>query len=252
MSVSGEEGGGRNDPAAQRPAGRDAAPGDIAAEHVCEIRRRMEDQLLRDLHADKSNGKWGTGIFCIHTKRGVRYLSMIRDLCGKSSAAHKTGTEQTENPVLGRIRLAVKQEKKKAAAESRLHSGQGARYAASQHILSRLKHTALRRLCRGGNPYDNAAAEDSSSLFKRERIYRRKAAALSPVSRSTAILTSAIMGASGRRPERRRLRDTSPPESQQFLPGRFLSCPHDLGQFQGVRSPLTLFPLFLQNLYLTN
>lgn len=85
----------------------------------------MEDQLLRDLHADKPNGKWGTGIFCIHTKLGVRYLSMIRDLCGKSFAAHKTGTEQTASPVLGRIRLAVKQEKKKAAAESRLHSGQG-------------------------------------------------------------------------------------------------------------------------------
>ncbi len=54
------------------------------------------------------------------------YLSMIRDLYDNSIAACKTGTEQTVNLVLGTIRLAMKQEKKKVAAELRLHSDQGA------------------------------------------------------------------------------------------------------------------------------
>ena len=58
-----------------------------------------------------------TDISYIHTRQGVLYLSMIRDLYDNSIVAYKTGTEQNVNLVLDTIHLAMKQEKKKIAAE---------------------------------------------------------------------------------------------------------------------------------------
>ena len=53
------------------------------------------------------------------------YLSMIRDLYDNSIVAYKTGTQQTVNLVLDTIRLAMKEETKKVAAELHLRSDQG-------------------------------------------------------------------------------------------------------------------------------
>ena len=62
------------------------------------------------------------------------YLSMIRDLNDNSIVAYKTGTEQTVNLVLDTIRLAMKQEKKRVAAELHLHNDQGAQYASQAYF----------------------------------------------------------------------------------------------------------------------
>lgn len=86
---------------------------------------RYENLLNRGFHADGPNRKWVTDISYIHTKQGVLYLSMIRDLYDNSIVAYKTGTEQTVGLVLDTIRLAMKREKKKVAAELHLHSDQG-------------------------------------------------------------------------------------------------------------------------------
>lgn len=59
------------------------------------------------------------------------YLSMIRDLYGNSIVAYKTAARRTANLVLDTIRLAIKKEKKRVAAELQLHSDQGL------HILYR-------------------------------------------------------------------------------------------------------------------
>ena len=86
---------------------------------LAEIRRRRKWQqmgqqvhkyknlLNREFHADRPNSKWVTDISYIHTKQGVLYLSMIRDLYDNSIVAYKTGTEQTVNLVLDTIRLAM-------------------------------------------------------------------------------------------------------------------------------------------------
>ena len=63
------------------------------------------------------------------------YLSMIRDLYDNSIVAYKTATQQTVNLVLDTIRQAVRNEKKKVAAELQLHSDQGFQYT-SKHISS--------------------------------------------------------------------------------------------------------------------
>ena len=84
---------------------------------LSEIRRRRkwvnmgqqlhsyENLLNRQFHADKPNRKWVTDISYIHTKQGILYLSMIRDLYDNSIVAYKTGTEQTVNLVLDRYAL---------------------------------------------------------------------------------------------------------------------------------------------------
>ena len=73
---------------------------------------KYENLLNREFHADRPNSKWVTDISYIHTKQGVLYLSMIRDLYDNSIVAYKTGTQQTVNLVLDTIRLAMKQQKK--------------------------------------------------------------------------------------------------------------------------------------------
>ena len=89
---------------------------------------RYENLLNRQFRADRPNTKWVTDISYIHTKEGVLYLSMIRDLYDNSIVAYKTATQQTVNLVLDTIRLAMKNERKKVAAELQLHSDQGFQY----------------------------------------------------------------------------------------------------------------------------
>ena len=69
---------------------------------------RYENLLHRQFTADRPNHKWVTDISYIHTKQGILYLSMIRDLYDNSIVAYKTGTEQTGNLVLDTIRLAMR------------------------------------------------------------------------------------------------------------------------------------------------
>lgn len=72
---------------------------------------RYENILNRNFNADKPNQKWVTDISYIHTKQGVLYLSIIRDLYDNSIVAYKTSTQQTVNLVLNTIREAKKKGK---------------------------------------------------------------------------------------------------------------------------------------------
>ena len=83
---------------------------------------KYKNLFNREFHADRPNSKWVTDISYIHTKQGVLYLSMIRDLYDNSIVAYKTGTQQTVNLVLDTILLAMEQEKKRVAAELDPHS----------------------------------------------------------------------------------------------------------------------------------
>ena len=155
---------------------------------LAEIRRRrkwqqMEQQLHkyqnllnRDFCADRPNSKWVTDISYIHTGQGVLYLSMIRDLYDNSIVAYKTGTQQTVNLVLDTIRLAMKQEKKRAAEELQLHSDQGFQYTSQAYFQLTQQYGITPSMSRRGNCYDNAMAENFFSILKTECIYRHKPA----------------------------------------------------------------------------
>ena len=155
---------------------------------LSEIRRRRKWQqtgqqlhkyknlLNREFHADRPNSKWVTDISYIHTKQGVLYLSMIRDLYDNSIVAYKTGTQQTVNLVLDTIRLAMKQEKKRVAAKLQLHSDQGFQYTSQAYFQLTKQYGITPSMSRKGNPYDNAMAEKFFSILKTECIYRHKPA----------------------------------------------------------------------------
>ena len=137
---------------------------------------KYENLLNRDFHADRPNRKWVTDISYIHTREGVLYLSMIRDLYDNSIVAYKTGTRQTVNLVLDTIRLAMKKEKKRVAAELQLHSDQDFQYTSQAYFKLTQKYGITPSMSRRGNPYDNAMAENFFSILKTECIYRHKPA----------------------------------------------------------------------------
>ncbi len=128
--------------------------------------------LNRDFSAERPNQKWVTDISYIHTKQGVLYLSVIRDLYDNSIVAYKTGTEQNINLVLSTIREAKKKEK--VTAELQLHSDQGFQYTSHPYLKLTQEYNITPSMSRRGNPYDNALAENFFSILKTECIYRTK------------------------------------------------------------------------------
>ena len=135
---------------------------------------RYENLLNRQFHTDRPNAKWVTDISYIHTKEGILYLSMIRDLYDNSIVAYKTASSQTVNLVLDTVRLAMRREKKKVAAELQLHSDQGFQYTSQAYFKLMQSYKITPSMSRRGNPYDNVMAENFFSILKTECIYRHK------------------------------------------------------------------------------
>ena len=140
--------------------------------YYSEYTHRYSNLLNRDFNADSTNQKWVTDISYIHTKQGVLYLSIIRDLYDNSIVAYKTSTKQTVNLVLNTIRLAKKKEK--VTAELQLHSDQGFQYTSTGYFKLTKEYGITPSMSRRGNPYDNALAENFFSILKTECIYRTK------------------------------------------------------------------------------
>lgn len=137
-----------------------------------EYLHKYPNLLNRDFSAERPNQKWVTDISYIHTKQGVLYLSVIRDLYDNSIVAYKTGTEQNINLVLSTITEAKKKEK--VTAELQLHSDQGFQYTSQAYFKLTQSYGITPSMSRRGNPYDNALAENFFSILKTECIYRAK------------------------------------------------------------------------------
>ena len=137
-----------------------------------EYLHKYPNLLNRDFSAERPNQKWVTDISYIHTKQGVLYLSIIRDLYDNSIIAYKTGTEQNVNLVLNTIKSAMKKEK--VTAELQLHSDQGFQYTSQGYFKLTQSYGITPSMSRRGNPYDNALAENFFSILKTECIYRIK------------------------------------------------------------------------------
>lgn len=142
--------------------------------HMGEQLHRYDNILNREFHADLPNRKWVTDISYIHTKEGVLYLSVIRDLYDNSIVAYKTGEKQTVNLVLDTIHLAMKSIKQRVAAELQLHSDQGFQYTSQAYFNLTKEYGITPSMSRRGNCYDNAMAENFFGILKTECIYRHK------------------------------------------------------------------------------
>ena len=126
----------------------------------------------QNFKADRPNQKWATDISYIHTKQGVLYLSIIRDLYDNSIVAYKTARQQTVNLVLNTIKAAKRKEK--ITAELQLHSDQGFQYTSQAYFKLTQSYNITPSMSSKGNPYDNAMAENFFSILKTECIHRVK------------------------------------------------------------------------------
>ena len=102
----------------------------------------------------------------------IQYLLCVSFL--KYPGVDTTISRQTVSLVLDTIRLAMKKEKKKAAAELQLHSDQGFQYTSQAYFKLTQSYGIIPSMSRKGNPYDNAMAENFFSILKTECIYRHK------------------------------------------------------------------------------
>ena len=81
--------------------------------------------------------------------------------------------------MLDTLRLAMRREKKRAAAELQLHSDQGFQYTSQAYFNLTKSYGIVPSMSRQANPYDNAMAENFFSILKTECIYRHKPATFS-------------------------------------------------------------------------
>lgn len=128
------------------------------------------DKLKRDFTADKPNQKWVTDISYIHTKQGVLYLAMIKDLFDNFIVAYDMASVQ-DNALVYRT---VKKAKEKVADELILHSDQGFQYTSHGYMKLSQEYSISPSMSRAGTPLDNAPAENFFGILKTECIYRHK------------------------------------------------------------------------------
>ena len=129
-----------------------------------------ENQLNRDFHATRPNEKWVTDISYIHTKEGILYLSVIKDLYDNFIVAYDMGTVQ-DNALVYRT---IQKAKKEVADGLILHSDQGFQYTSHGYLNLTKLYGILPSMSRAGTPLDNAPAENFFGILKTECIYRQK------------------------------------------------------------------------------
>ena len=140
--------------------------------YYSQLLHKYPNLLNRDFNAERPNQKWVTDISYIHTKQGILYLSVIRDLFDNSIVAYKTSTTQNVQLVLETIKAARRKEK--VTTELQLHSDQGFQYTSHPYFKLTQSYNIIPSMSRRGNPYDNAMAENFFSILKTECIHRIK------------------------------------------------------------------------------
>jgi transposase InsO family protein len=129
-----------------------------------------ENNLNRAFYSNAPNQKWVTDISYIHTKEGVLYLSVIKDLYDNFIVAYEMGTEQ-DNALVCRT---IKKAKKEVADGLSLHSDQGSQYTSKKYNDLTKQYGIIPSMSRPATPLDNAPAESFFSIIKTECIYRLK------------------------------------------------------------------------------
>lgn len=133
---------------------------------------RYDNVLNRNFKADYPNQKWVTDISYIHTKQGVLYLSVIKDLYDGFIVHYETGTDQSIGLVTNTIKNALKKEM--VANGMALHSDQGFQYTSTAYFNLTQEYGITPSMSRRGNCLDNACAETFFGTLKTECIYRSK------------------------------------------------------------------------------
>jgi len=131
-----------------------------------------ENRLSRNFHADRPNQKWVTDISYLHTKKGILYFSMIKDLYDNFIVAYDIGSVQ-DNALVYRT---LQKARKEVADGLILHSDQGFQYTSLGYLNLTKEYGILPSMSRAGSPLDNAPAENFFGIFKTECFYRQNIA----------------------------------------------------------------------------
>lgn len=131
---------------------------------------KYENLFNREFKSDKPNMKWVTDISYIHTKQGILYLSIIKDLYDNFIVAYDYSASQNIYLVINTIKKA----KEKVANGLTLHSDQGFQYTSHAYFNLIKEYDITPSMSRRGNCLDNACAENFFSIIKSECISRIK------------------------------------------------------------------------------
>ena len=126
--------------------------------------------LKRQFDQREPNRVWVTDITYIPTEKGMMYMCVVMDLCGKMVLACRIGTDMASSLVTDTVRDAIN--KNMVADGLSLHSDQGGQYTSQAYYdLSQEYHISL-SMSSPGCPYDNAAMENFFGTFKCECLNR--------------------------------------------------------------------------------
>jgi len=129
-----------------------------------------ENVLNRDFSTNHPNQKWVTDITYIHSKDGIEYLSVIKDLYDNSILSYYISNKNDNDLVLKTLRKAFEKVGYNNLKDLIIHSDQGSQYTSKMYHEILKTYQMIGSHSRKGNPYDNACAESFFSTFKSECI----------------------------------------------------------------------------------
>jgi len=125
--------------------------------------------LLRNFHAAAPNAVWVSDITYIRTGQGWLYLAIVKDLCTCKVVGYAWSTRIDTTLVLNALEMAIRRQKPSPGLI--FHSDRGVQYA-STRFRDALAAAGFRQsMCRKGDPYDNAVAENFFSCLKCEALH---------------------------------------------------------------------------------
>lgn len=130
---------------------------------------RYPNLFQRNFSANRPNQKWVTDITFIHTRQGILYLSVIKDLYDGFIVSHQTSPNNSVELVTATLRQAC--HRQRIANGLALHSDQGNQYRSHEYFLLTQEQLISASMSRPGNCLDNAAMENFFSHLKEEAIY---------------------------------------------------------------------------------
>lgn len=144
--------------------------------HYKQAVHKYPNLLQRAFEQTRPNQFWVTDITYIPTAKGMVYLCVVMDLCGKMVLAYRIGGDMTSSLVTDTVRDAMHsvRQKEMAAGGLALHSDQGSQYTAQAYFDLSQEYHFRPSMSSPGCPYDNAAMENFFGTLKTECLYRMK------------------------------------------------------------------------------
>lgn len=133
---------------------------------------RRYPNLIRDVIPTRPNQIWASDITYVETKEGVCCLSLITDLYSHKIVGWALGnTLETKYP-LQALQMALQSLDVKEAIRLIHHSDRGCQYCSSAYVRELEQRGISISMTESGDPLENAVAERTNGIIKREWLYR--------------------------------------------------------------------------------